>query len=659
MGQIRDWKRRKKAFKGQHPDNLSEKEVVSLVERRLQQPDSMPAGMTLGSLRISGDFSLGEHDDLTPEQGFIVSLPGNTETAIRWYEDVHRVEGPWTESELAPSDGLAPDAVSEVTVRGGKTFLLIRWLSVAHAHPGVRYRVHVAESTGFTPDESNLVTETAGNFVSVRKLADKTLLAYDTDYFIKIVALDEDGVGDSSPESTGRIDADAPEDLLVGTVTAEQLEAVLVMTTRLIAGIEDSSRVEMGVTEMDGAQMVGLHAFDAEDMITFMIDANTGQVYVKGRIDWGTGSELAVNDIMILKRQPIGFEIGQRVQSISSSIGIGGSPTASCTWSTDTHTGSLLLLVLLINDVDNNVPTPSTPAGWTLTLNESREVTAGEHIRLQVFKIEDAASRSGIESVTLNDTVHWRMILLEYAGVEVEDVEVSATGKSVSPNAGTTATTTQNDEMAIGIIGNCIAGGTATLPINMANPWTISGAASNPTVRSSRLTTYEKLLTVTGTVTQNNYSLFDSESWIAAIITFKSKVAGVETPDQDKLAVYAKDAGGLPALHVRDETGEANSLLMAPPDTAWRAEYYEFEYNPGNIAAHTSDAAKNFAATGVQIGDLVLFLGCTPRIPAYLVPTTLGFADTTDQITMQLFNADSVAHDDPNRVYSFLVFHRT
>src|SRR5690606_12175906 len=76
-----------------------------------------------------------------------------------------------------------------------------RWTPVTNADP-VTYEIHLGTTTGFTPGAGTLVGQTTANFTTITKLPDGTTdLAYDTDYYIKVVAKDVDGAAAASGAS--------------------------------------------------------------------------------------------------------------------------------------------------------------------------------------------------------------------------------------------------------------------------------------------------------------------------------------------------------------------------------------------------------------------------------------------------------------------------
>jgi hypothetical protein len=654
MGTVRKWEKQKEKSTGKRPDDyVTRKEVMDLVEKKMLDAQAfLPRALTLDELRLEGDLDMAMFDDLAPEQGFIISAPGNSEAAIRWYEDVHRSEGAWTESDTDVPDGLVPDQVTEVKVHSGRHFFLIRWVSVQN-NTLVKYNVHVSATAAFTPDDSNLVTTTSGNLVSVKLLTDGSPLVAATPYYIQIVPIDADGAGAASTEVSAELDDEALDDLLVGTVTAEQLEAVLVLANTMIAGALGSSRVEMGEAtseHMNG--MIGIHALAADgETITFMINAADGSVYVKGQIGWGSDSELTINDTIQMHRQPIGFEVGAIRQATGNR---GNSGTGSVTWNFATLSGSLCLMFLTIYDTDGTSPTPTTPGGWTLVNNEADSTNT---MRQLVYKIENASSQSGAQTITLGDTVIWAMDLLEVLGVEVQDATaVDSEGTSASPATGSVSTTV-NDTTAFAYFSAKLSSA-GSFDGNYTNSFT--GVNSNLAVSVSASTIKTRVAAVnlfsTGSISCTT-GVSPSTMWIGSIVAFRSKAASVDAPAADKVAIYAKDVAGVPVLHVQDDTGQESSVMLAMPDEGWRFEEHSATHDPASIAAN-GVGVEDITVSGVAVGDLVIMT----RVGALnngLVIQRPSIVQAADTVRVFIQNVTAGAINPGSGAYDFLIIHRS
>lgn len=550
---------------------------------RLTHPASLPHGTRQRSARIDDKLDLGTFDDLEPDQDFMI-LPSGAEAGQVYVVEIDAVSGEQRVNASPPeliaqaTDGNAPSASPTPTVRGGIRTLFITWTGVANDDP-TTVEVHVSETTGFTPGAGTLVGESRGTIFVADALTDESPLAYDTDYFVKLVAKDDDGSAAASSEASAQLSkVDSPDitanaitaiHILAESIASEHLEAELVLTNSIIAGDPMAGHLQMGVSSMEGMEgMVGLHAIDTDgETITFMIDAETGQVYVHGRLDFGFGSRINNDDTIDIYEQALDWQVPALRQAGGHVTTGAGASTIAPPWPSATQTGNLLLLVVALWDADGTPPTPTNPSGWgSPIVNTSRD--GG---RLVVWKIENAASRSGSQSITLNDTVNAVGYVIEFTGTGVQDVAaVAAQGDSTLASTGTSDTTTQDEELWVGFVLNfddsVAAVGTQENPTNDFSQIIHSSAPPTPSTPKVRLGAYTKNVTAIGTANTEvtlGHGL-DDEDWIGAMLTFKAKAAGVGDVDADHVRIYAQDHAGQSRLYAKNDAGFVQDLMLPP-----------------------------------------------------------------------------------------------
>lgn len=137
-------------------------------------------------------------------------------------------------SAATGSDGEAPASSPAPAPLSGVEAIYVRWTPIANADP-VTYEIHISSTSGFTPDETTKAGETQGSIFTIKALpgdapsdpseADLRVLQYDTVYYIKIVARDNDGQADPSAEATGNIVQVGAGMLGEGVVTAREVVA--------------------------------------------------------------------------------------------------------------------------------------------------------------------------------------------------------------------------------------------------------------------------------------------------------------------------------------------------------------------------------------------------------------------------------------------------
>jgi hypothetical protein len=494
---------------------------------------------------------------------------------------------------------------------------------------------------------------------------------YGTTYFVQIVAKDADGSAPASAEDSATPEAGMENAIIAdliaaNAIIAEKLETVLAIATTIVAGTLNGPRVEVGVaTDEAMGGMIGIHAMGPDGVTpTFMVDGGDGAVFLKGLVEWGGGSALLTDDILEIARQPTGsFATPTLVQSGAGKTPFGGASSVSASWTTMTRNGSLLLGVLVMKDEDGSPPAASTPSGWTLITNST---ITQDKLRLQVFKIENAAPRSGSQAITLGDTVSAVLQLFEYAGAGVQDVAVaSSSGVSTSPASGTSGTTTQTDELWLAIIGNYdepVVLGSLGAPTSPTNGFTevrrdSADAPQVGTFPKVGVSTFSKLVTATGTASMAA-TLPDSETWVGLVVTFKAKAATVEAPPSSKLRVYGRVAGGETFLHTMNDQLVEGSVVLGTAGEVWRLEYLTRTHNPPNLGAHSGNLTSFSSISGLAVGDLVIGLGIADPGNRGIHFFTEPVVTAAGVIGLWYFNSDTVALDHGTLTFNFVVIHR-
>ncbi len=132
----------------------------------------------------------------------------------------------------------------------------------------------------------------------------------------------------------------------------------------------------------------------------------------------------------------------------------GGGTTLTADWPTGTTTGNLLVMV--IGFVGGSLVTPSTPTGWTRI---GSVIDNGTNVGIAIYYIENSASRSGTETLTISPAAVGTMCLLEYSGIKSAsalDTNNSITGNSSGPSTGS-ITNQPGDSLLIGVTAVFVA----------------------------------------------------------------------------------------------------------------------------------------------------------------------------------------------------------
>ena len=136
---------------------------------------------------------------------------GGLFTATQYYARIRAVDkggltSNWSSTITATTggvvltDGYAPGSSPTPNVSGGLGYLFVTWTPVAtnsHGDPqtdAVTYEVHLSTTNGFTPSSGTKVSEITGTATIIDILPGSTTpLAYNTNYYVRLVAKDRDG----------------------------------------------------------------------------------------------------------------------------------------------------------------------------------------------------------------------------------------------------------------------------------------------------------------------------------------------------------------------------------------------------------------------------------------------------------------------------------
>lgn len=160
------------------------------------------------------------------------------------------------------SDGAKPTTSPDLTaitsfVQGGIGLINVVWAAVTNGDP-VGYDVHISSSNGFTPDATTLYGTTMATSMVIKAQANGSSLIYNTNYYVRIVAFDNDGAAAAGVQSAAvTISAD------IGTITAGTL---------IGATVETASSGQRAV--MDST---GLHLYDSSNGVIVDLPSDSGR----------------------------------------------------------------------------------------------------------------------------------------------------------------------------------------------------------------------------------------------------------------------------------------------------------------------------------------------------------------------------------------------
>ncbi|MBB4931836.1 hypothetical protein F4561_002656 [Lipingzhangella halophila] len=155
-------------------------------------------------------------------------------------------------------------------------------------------QVHVSTVSGFVPDASTR----AGSIPREGGIQPVTPLPYEPHY-VRLVGVTTGGVeGDPSTEASATpVQVDGPDlvansvttaHIQAGAIEADQLAALVVLASRLVAGNDTGARVELNEN--------GFRAYNSSEELTVSIDADDGSAVFTGTI---TGSNITGSDFLL------------------------------------------------------------------------------------------------------------------------------------------------------------------------------------------------------------------------------------------------------------------------------------------------------------------------------------------------------------------------
>lgn len=197
----------------------------------------------------------------------------------------------------ASTDGETPAASPAPTVTGGIGALFVRWPAITNADP-VTYEVHLSTVDGFTPDGTTLVGTTPATSLTLKTLPSGDPLAYDIDYYVKVVATDGDGAAPAGTQGMGRMvrvtgpDV-AAEYVYAGGVIADQITGGTIQSDVQVSG---SIKTATGGARVELAS-AGIAVFDSLGDPTTVFGTD-GQSTFKGDVQ---AKSLLVTDGMTVR----------------------------------------------------------------------------------------------------------------------------------------------------------------------------------------------------------------------------------------------------------------------------------------------------------------------------------------------------------------------
>jgi hypothetical protein len=205
-----------------------------------------------------------------------------------------------------------------------------------------------------------------------------------------------------------------------------------------------------------------------------------------------------------------------RVQT-ATGVGTTGTTSPSISWPAPTTAGNFLVAACGLAIVGNPTATVTLPSPWFEAVNV-RNPTFNSVV---IWVINNASSRSGAETFTLSLVGDTCLFLFEYSGITdatALDRTASTTGTGTQPASGTTATTTEADELLISVLANR-ADSTQSSPTNSFTQIATAQGTNGTITNRVNAHVYERIVSATGAYDMQA-TLGTSRPWSGGIATF-------------------------------------------------------------------------------------------------------------------------------------------
>jgi hypothetical protein len=221
----------------------------------------------------------------TTSNAFVFNAdPGDT-----WYVKVRAVDVFGTGSATyasgnatahAQTDGVPPASSPTPTVIGRIGGLYVRWTGITNNDP-VLYEVHISTTSGFTPSSTTKVGETSSTFQSIEALPgpapspgdpDTRTLQYDTTYYVKIIAKDDDGAASAGTQGSDQIVRITGPDIAAETINGDHIIGNTITGDKFAGTVfigNDFKTAETGERMEFGAGVGGFNIVRSDESIKF------------------------------------------------------------------------------------------------------------------------------------------------------------------------------------------------------------------------------------------------------------------------------------------------------------------------------------------------------------------------------------------------------
>lgn len=300
-------------------------------------------------------------------------------------------------------------------------------------------------------------------------------------------------------------------------------------------------------------QLSGVKTYDG----TSNVDA--ANLMVSNNLD---GANLGLTGSAVLVGKDAGvrsFKAGSvpsRVQSATGNTGSGSASSISVSLGTVPVSGNTLIAVIATRGNTSGIVTSITQTGatWTRAIQAAR-TSSSPGVTNEIW-YASGVSGAGT-SITINQsTVKSAAVVIEYSGLLVPgplDQTATATGSGSAVSTGTTASTSEANELWIG--GIAISSGSTTVSSILNGFTSVANSATNG-FNNAKAYALEKIVSATGTASSGGTASNSNITWAGTMATFRAAQAGT----------LALTGSAAPNYTV---TGMTGSVSINPKPLAW------------------------------------------------------------------------------------------
>jgi hypothetical protein len=344
--------------------------------------------------------------------------------------------------------------------------------------------------------------------------------------------------------------------IAAGSITADKLAAELILASKIIVGDPLDWHLEIG--DPNGINpLLWWNNQDTGLALTRDPTTNESNVFISGRMQFGSGSQIDSDIIDLLELPSTGFQT-PKVRQQRTWIQSAPSKPITPYYQNPTLKGNLIIMTVYQLGT-TGAPTCNTPSGATLVYS----FVSGFN-RLSMFIVPNPPSSRTSEGFDAGPThtCSWAITLSEYQGIQATAFDVASTGASgtsTTASTGTSGTSTYTNELQIAVLGSASNNGIFTSPTNSFKQTIASGSGAG-----FGTALFSKTVTSTGTTSMSAGTA--NSAWMGLIATFRIAPAATvpNAPPTDTVRFYTQRRSGVSTPHIIEPNGTIYPIARKP-----------------------------------------------------------------------------------------------